>query len=62
MELSAGAALFAALFVLFGTLAIVGWIADIIQKWHDKRHPKPKKKSRSITDYPINDYRGPGRH
>lgn len=50
MELSAGAALFAALILLFGVLAIVCWIADIIQKWRDKRHPKPKKKPLSFND------------
>lgn len=62
MELSAGAALFAALILLFGVMAIVCWIADIIRKWHNKRHPQPKRKPLSITDFPINDYRGPGRH
>lgn len=62
MELSAGAALFAALIVLFGGLALVGWIVDTVRKLHDKRHPKPKKKPLSITDFPINDYRGLGRH
>lgn len=50
MELSAGAALFAALILLFGVMMIVCWIADIIQKRHDKRHPKTKKKSLSIND------------
>lgn len=62
MELSAGAALFAAFIILFGTLAIIGWIVDIIQKWYDKRHPQHKKKPLSITDFPIRDYRGPGAH
>lgn len=62
MELSAGAALFAALILLFGVMAIVCWIVDIIRKWHNKRHPQPKRKPLSITDFPINDYRGPGRH
>lgn len=51
MELSAGAALFAALIVLFGGLALIGWIADTVRKLHDKRHPKPKKKPLSIKDY-----------
>lgn len=50
MELSAGAALFAALILLFGVMSIVCWIADIIQKWHDKRHPTPKKKPLSFND------------
>ena len=50
MELSAGSAFFAALIVLFGGLGIVFWIADIIQKWHNKRHPKPKKKPLSFYD------------
>ena len=50
MELSAGAAFFAAMFIILGSMAIIGWIADIIKKWHDKRHPKTKKKSLSIND------------
>lgn len=62
MELSTGAALFAALILLFGVMAIVCWIADIIQKWHDKRHPQQKRKPLSIADFPINDYRGPVNH
>lgn len=62
MELSAGSAFFAAMIVLFGGLGIACWIADIIHKWHDKRHPQPKRKPHSITDFPINDYRGPGSH
>ena len=48
MELSAGSALFAALIVLLGGLGSVCWIVDLIQRWHDKRHPKPKKKPLSI--------------
>lgn len=51
MKLSAGAALFAALIVLFGGLALIGWIADTVRKLHDKRHPKPEKKPLSIKDY-----------
>ncbi len=62
MGFSAGAAFFAAMFIIFGSMAIICWIADVIQKWHDKKHPQPKRKPRSITDFPINDYRGPGRH
>ena len=62
MELSAGAGILAAMILLFVGFSIVCWIADIIRKWHDKRHPKPKRKPLSITDFPINDYRGPGRH
>lgn len=65
MELSAGAALFAALIVLFGGLALIGWIVDTVQKWHDKRCPRPKKRSLSITDFPISDnpkYYGSERH
>jgi hypothetical protein len=50
MELSAGSAFFAALIVLFGGLGIACWIADIIQKWYDKRHPRPKKKPLSFND------------
>ena len=48
-------ALFAALILLFGVMAIVCWIADIIRKWHNKRHPQPKRKPLSITDFPINE-------
>lgn len=51
MKLSAGAALFAALIVLFGGIALISWIVDILQKWNDKRHPQPKKKPLSIKDY-----------
>lgn len=50
MELSAGAAFFAAMIILFGSIAVICWIADIIQKWHDKRHPKPKRKPLSFND------------
>ena len=50
MELSAGAAFFAALIVLFGGMALIGWICDIILRWQDKCHPKPKKKPLSIND------------
>ena len=50
MELSAGSAFFAALIVLFGGFGIACWIADIIQKWHDERHPKQKKKPLSFND------------
>ena len=62
MELSAGAALFAALILLFGTLAIICLVADIIRKLHNKRHPQQKRKPLSFADWPINDYRGPGNH
>lgn len=50
MELSAGAAFFAAMILLFGGLGIACWIADIVRKWRDKRHPKPKKKPLSFND------------
>lgn len=56
MELSAGAAFFAAMILLFGGMSIICWIADIIQKWHNKRHPKPKKKPLSFSDI-LNDPR-----
>ena len=55
MELSAGSAFFAALILLFGVMAIVCWIADIIQKLRDKRHPKPKKKPLSFNDPRFNE-------
>lgn len=50
MELSAGAAFFAAMILLFGGMSIICWIVDIVQKCHDKRHPKPKKKPLSFND------------
>lgn len=51
MELSAGAALFAALIVLFAAIAAIAWVADVIQKWREKRHPKPEKKPLKFNDY-----------
>lgn len=50
MKLSTGSALVAALILLLVIMAIVCWITETIQKWHDKRHPKPKKKPLSIND------------
>ena len=51
MELSAGTAFFAALIIFFVGMLIICWIADIIQRWQDKRHPKQRKKPLSFNDH-----------
>ena len=43
-------------------LAFIFWIIELVQRMKDKRHPQPKRKQFSITDFSINVYRGPGRH
>lgn len=51
MELSAGAALSAALIILLIGIVVVAWVADAVQKWREKKHPKPEKKPLKFNDY-----------